>query len=105
MDLSYLESLDNESLDTLFGLETELILLIELVGSGGTNVGVFTTQSADLKATLYSKSSRSIVWENEASARSTGSGLYSVLAGGHKEKAIYKSVEHLLETLSPARED
>lgn len=106
VDAKYLHSLTDEEFNRLFGKQTGHILITELIGFGGPNVGLVTSKQASIKASLFSREKRTVVWENTGKGRSTTLGIFQninrAILGGHEKEPIKRALEAMIENLKPA---
>jgi hypothetical protein len=98
-----LAELSGDALNALGGPWADLIFTVELVSSTGDNLLLAASDAATVRASLFSKATQSIVWQNETSGDQISIGLFNVLAGGRMEKAIYEAVKNALESLEPVQ--
>lgn len=79
LTVAHLDSLDDKTLQTMHGQRTEYILLVDIVDISGTNVGFFASSGARLRACMYSKSDRSVIWEEDGTGSGKAVGLIGIL--------------------------
>lgn len=101
-----LKDMDKSVLDTLLGSHTGLILTTELMDKDGGGAFFYASETARVRASLFSKSAGAVIWANEASGKDFAIGMINVMATASTRESgsIFKAVNNLYKTLIPAQE-
>ena len=80
---SDLEQLSREQLESLFGKETDYVLIIEILSEDKMFLGLGESSSAHLKISLFSIRNQEVTWFDDSQKWTWTGVLWSLTGGGH----------------------